>query len=95
MNKYELGIIIKPGLDEEGYKSELERVSGIVSRFGGVIEKIDEWGKRRMAYPIDKINEGHYCFISFTASSEVPAEIESRIRILENIMRFLLLSKEE
>jgi small subunit ribosomal protein S6 len=92
VNKYELGAIIKPGLEDEAYKAELERLQGFVQRFGGVIDKIDEWGRRKLAYPINKITEGNYVFIYFTAPPEAPAEIEGRIRIAENIMRFLLVA---
>ena len=94
MNKYELGVVVKPGLDDDSFKAEMERVQGLVTRFGGTIEKVDEWGKRRLAYPIDKIAEGVYTFITFAAEPGAPAEIESRLRIMENVMRFLLIRQE-
>jgi small subunit ribosomal protein S6 len=90
MNKYELGVIFRPTLEEEALKSELEKVTEQVTRFGGTIDKVDEWGKRRLAYPIEKLTEGHYFFITFSSEGPAPAEIESRIRIFENVLRYLI-----
>ncbi len=95
MNKYELTIILKPNLDEETQKSNIERIHGLVSRFGGTIEKVDDWGKRRLAYEVDKFNEGIYSFITFSSDGEAPAEIEKRVRIMENVLRFLIIRLED
>ena len=90
MNKYEIGVIFRPTLEDEALKSELERVQELITRFGGTIEKVDEWGRRRLAYEIDKLSEGFYYFITFSAANTTPAEIESRIRIFENVIRYLI-----
>ena len=90
MNKYEIGVIIRPTLEDEALKSELERVQELITRFGGTIEKVDEWGRRRLAYEIEKLTEGIYYFITFSAGNTTPAEIESRIRIFENVIRYLI-----
>jgi len=95
MNKYELGVIIRADLDEEVFRAEMERVKGFVDRFGGTIEKIDDWGKRRLAYPIQKQNDGFYTFITYTSESSTPQEIESRLRLQENVLRFLTTRKDE
>ena len=94
MNKYELGVIVSAKLEDEAQKAEFERVEGLVTRFGGVIEKIDSWGRRKLAYPIQKQTDGVYSFITFESESGVPAEIESRLRILENVLRFLIVRVE-
>ena len=94
MNKYEMGVIVKAGLDDESAKAEMERVQGLITRFGGTIEKVDEWGRRKLAYPIQKQTDGVFSFITFTADGDAPAEIESRIRILENVLRFLIIRQE-
>ena len=91
MNKYEMGIVLKPTLEEEELKSELERVQELITRFGGTIDKVDEWGRRRLAYEIDKLSEGFYYFITFSSGNSTPAEIESRIRIFENVIRYLII----
>ena len=95
MNQYELGVIVSARLDEEAQKVELERVSEFVTRFGGTIDKVDNWGRRKLAYPIQKQHDGVYSFITFSSESGVPAEIESRLRILENVLRFLIIRLDE
>jgi len=66
LNKYEIGVIFRPTLEDEALKSELERVQELITRFGGTIEKVDEWGRRRLAYEIDKLSEGFYYFQPIT-----------------------------
>ena len=94
MKKYEATVILKPHFEEEAAKAEFEKINALITRFGGTVEKVDDWGKRKLAYPIDKIAEGVYTFITFSAEAGVPAEIESRLRIMENVMRFLLIRKD-
>ncbi len=91
MNKYELVVVVKANLDEEATKAEFAKVNELITKFGGTIEKEDMWGKRRLAYEIQKQNEGVYNFITFDAPSSAPAEIESRLRISENLLRFLVI----
>lgn len=94
MNKYELAVIVNPTLDEDSLKAEFESIQEMITKFGGTIEKVDEWGKRRLAYEIKKVNEGFYSFITFTANSETPIEIEHRMRIKENVLRYLVVRQE-
>lgn len=94
MNKYELGLVVKSGLEDEVFKAEMERIQGLVTRFGGTIDKIDEWGRRKLAYPIEKQTEGMYTFITFTSDGNAPAEIENRLRIMENVLRFLVIRQD-
>ncbi len=91
MNKYELAVVFSPLLDEESLKVELEKVQALVTRFDGTIEKVDNWGKKRLAYPIKKQNDGFFYFISFQSAGTTPIEIESRIRIMENVYRYLII----
>lgn len=94
MNKYELAVILKPNLEEETHKAEVEKVHALITRFGGTVEKVDDWGKRRLAYEIDKCTEGFYSFITFLADSGAPSEIENRMRIMENVLRYLVIRQE-
>lgn len=94
MNKYELTVIVKPNLDEDALKAELASVQELVTKFGGNIEKVDDLGKRRLAYEIKKFNEGVYSFITFSSEAETPAEIERRMRIKENVLRYLIVRQE-
>lgn len=94
MNKYELALVLSPALDEEGRAEEVAKVNATLERFGAKIEKVDDWGKRKLAYEIKKVNEGFYSFTTFDAPAEAPAEIESRMRIMENVLRYLIIRKE-
>lgn len=94
MNKYELAVILKANLDEETQKAEFEKIQSLITRFGGSIDKVDEWGRRRLAYEINKMSEGVYSFITFTSDANAPAEVESRIRIMESVLRFLIIRQD-
>lgn len=94
MNKYELALVLNPSLDEEAKLAEVTKVQDLITRFGGTIEKVDDWGKRRLAYEIKKLNEGFFSFTSFEADGSAPAEIESRIRIMESVLRYLIIRKD-
>ena len=67
MNKYELALVLSPALDEEGRAAEVAKVQATLERFGAKIEKVDDWGKRKLAYEIAKVNEGFYSFTTFEA----------------------------
>lgn len=90
MNKYELCLVLNAKIDEEARTAEFEKVKEYIARFGGTVTKIDAWGKRRLAYEIQKMSEGFYFFVKFDAPADAPAEIESRIRIMESVMRYLI-----
>ena len=67
----------------------------IITKHGGTITNIDEWGKKRLAYEVRKMREAFYYFIQFEGASTVPAEIESRVRIVENVVRYLCVKQDE
>jgi len=90
MNQYELALVINGKLTEEDRDAALEKVKALVERFEGNIAKVDEWGKRRLAYEIQKVREGFYYFITFESEATAPAQIEKRIRIMEPVLRFLI-----
>ena len=95
MNKYENLYVITPELEEEATKAIIEKFSGIITANGGEIESVDEWGKRRLAYPINFKNEGYYVLVQFTAAPEFPRELERNLQINENVMRYLVTRIEE
>ena len=95
MNKYELGIIVRADLDDAAQQAEWDRIRGLLERFGATIDKEDKWGRRKLAYPIAKQKEGVYNFITYTAPSSTPKEIESRLRIMESVLRFLTINMNE
>ena len=89
MNKYELALVVNAKIDDEARTKTVETVKELISRFGGTITNVDEWGKRRLAYEIQKMREGYYYFIQFDADSNAPRELEDRIRIMEDVIRYL------
>ena len=94
MNKYELAVVVSAKIEDDARTEVVEKVKALVERFGGQITEVDEWGKRRLAYEIQKMKEGYYYFVRFEADSTVPAEIESRLRIMDNVLRFLCVRQE-
>jgi len=95
MNKYELGVVVRADLEDESFQAEMTRVKGFIERFEGTIDKVDEWGRRKLAYPIKKLTEGVYTFITFTSPAGAPREIEDRLRLMENVLRFLVIRQDE
>ena len=94
MNKYELAVVLSAKLEDDERAAALEKVKGYITRFGGNIVDVDEWGKKRLAYEIQKMREGYYYFIQFESDSSCPAEVEKSVRIMENVIRFLCVRPE-
>ena len=94
MNKYELAVVLSAKLEDEERAAALEKVQGYITRFGGTVTGVDDWGKKRLAYEIQKMHEGFYYFIQFEADSQCPAEIERHVRIMDNVLRYLVVKKE-
>ncbi len=95
MNKYELTVVVNAMIEDEERAATIDKVKAYVERFGGQITNVDEWGKKRLAYEVQKMHEGFYYFIQFEADTTAPAEIESRVRIMDNVMRFLCVRQDE
>ena len=94
MKKYELAVVFNPNLEEEALKTVQSEVQALIERFGGTITDINEAGKKRLAYEIQKMNEGFYYFIKFDAEPQAPAELEQRLRIMDNVLRYLCVKQE-
>ena len=94
MNKYELALVVNAKIEDEERLATVEKAKEYITRFGGTITNIDEWGKKRLAYEIQKMKEGYYYFIQFDADTTVPDEIEKRVRIMENVIRYLCVKQE-
>ena len=94
MNKYELAVVVSAKIEDEERAAVVDKCKALIERFGGTITNVDDWGKKRLAYEIQKMKEGFYYFIQFEAESSAPAEIESRIRIMDNVRRYLVVKNE-
>ena len=94
MNKYETMYIISPTLDEEQVKALVEKFNNLISEHGE-IEKVEEWGRKKLAYEVQDQKEGYYVLLYFSANPEFPAELERNFKINENILKYLILNKED
>ena len=94
MNKYELAVILNVNLEEEARTATIEKVKGYITRFGGTVTEVDDWGKKRLAYEIQKMKEGYYYFIQFDGNAECPAKIEAKVRIMESVIRYLCVRQD-
>ena len=94
MNNYELAVVVNAKIEDDERAAVIEKVQAYITRFGGTVSDVDEWGKKRLAYEIQKMREGYYYFIHFESDSTVPAELESRLRIMDNVMRYLCVKEE-
>ena len=95
MSKYELAVVLNAKIEDEERAKVLEKVKGYVTRFGGTISDVEERGKKKLAYDIQKMSEGYFYFIHFEAETSAPAEIENRVRIMDNVLRFLIVNQDE
>lgn len=90
MRKYELFVIVHPDLDEAKFQSVVEKVTGWVSESGGNVDKIDVWGRRRLAYLINKQREGQYALLHLSMDPAATDALNRNIRFQESIMRSML-----
>lgn len=90
MSEYDLNVILMPGLNETQLQAEKDAVSTQIERAEGELLSVDEWGARRLAYPIQKLNEGYYIIYRLKLSGETPKVIESALRQRDNVMRVLV-----
>ncbi len=90
MRRYELMCLFQPDLDEKALSSMIEKIQGWVTESGGSVEKVDVWGRRRLAYPIRKKMEGQYVLFNLTLPPTATAELERNLRYQETVMRHLI-----
>ena len=79
---------------DDARTATIEKVKELIARFGGNVTDVDEWGKKRLAYEIQKMHEGFYYFIQFEADAQCPAEVERHVRIMDNVLRYLVVRKD-
>ncbi len=94
MSKYELAVVVSAKLEDDARAQVIEKVQALVTRFGGNVTEVEEWGKKKLAYEIQKMKEGFYYFIHFESETTTPGEIEQRIRIMDGVIRYLCVKQE-
>ena len=94
MNLYETIFIVNSELDEESNKAVIEKFKAMIESVGK-LETLEEWGKRRLAYPINDMTEGYYVLVKYRAPAEFPREFERVLKITDDILKFLIIRKDE
>ena len=94
MRTYETIFVLRPTLDEEATNANIEKFKGIIEKNGGEIVEVDMWGRRKLAYPIAKLNEGFYTLINFKSESELPKELARNFRISDSVIRHIIVKDE-
>lgn len=94
INKYETIFVVDASLEEEAIAGIVEKFKTLISN-AGEIESVDEWGKRRLAYPIDYKTEGYYVLVNFSAKADFPAELDRIYNITDGLLRSIIIKKDE
>ncbi len=95
MKKYELALVVSAKVEDEVRTATVEKAKEAITSLGGQITNVDDWGKKQLAYEIQKMNEGFYYFIQFDAETTMPGELEQKLRIMDNVLRYLCVKAEE
>lgn len=95
MNKYELALVVNAKIEDDARAAVVEKAKEYIARFGGTVTEVEDWGKKRLAYDIQKMREGFYYFIQFESGADCPGQLEQQVRIMDNILRFLCVRKDE
>ena len=94
MNKYELVLIVNAKIEDDERAATVEKAKEIITRFGGTVTEVEDSGKKRLAYEIQKAKEAYYYCIQFESDAVCPNEVESHIRIMEPVIRYLVVKQE-
>lgn len=94
MNKYELALVVSAKIEDDARTATVEKAKEYITRAGGTVTEVEETGKKKLAYEIQKMSEGYYYFIQFEAAATTPAAVEQDVRIMDNVLRFLVVKKE-
>ena len=95
MKNYELALVVSAKVEDEVREATVQKAKDAITSLGGQITNVDDWGKKQLAYEIQKMTEGFYYFIQFDAETTIPGELEQRLRIMDNVLRYLVVKAEE
>lgn len=95
MSKYELTVVVSSQVEDEQKAEVLNKVKDLIANFGGTVGEVEDAGKKVLAYEIQKMKEAYYYFIHFESDTKAPRAIEDRLRIMDNVIRFLIVSEED
>ncbi len=95
MNQYELTLVVNAKIEDDARNAVVDSVKDMLARFNAANIEVIDGGRKKLAYDIQKMSEANYYFIQFDAEATVPAEIEQRVRIMENVLRYLCVRRDE
>ena len=95
MKAYELLLLLNPSLDEESRAALMDKVQGLITADGGVVDNVDAWGKRKLAFELDKLTEGDYTLIDFHTAPASIAELDRVLHITDPVVRYMLVNRED
>lgn len=95
MKAYELLLLLNPSLDEEANAAVLDKIQGVITADGGVVDKVEPWGKRKLAFELDKLTEGDYTLIDFHTAPSAIAELDRVLHITDPVVRYMLVNRED
>jgi small subunit ribosomal protein S6 len=94
LHQYELVTILNPQIGDDEVPAAVERITNFIASRGGEVGEVDQWGRRRLAYPIDRFNEGSYVVTQLSLDAPRAAELEANLRISEDVIRHLLVRRD-
>ena len=96
MSKYEIAVVLSAMLEEEERTALIDKIKDLVQRFGGTVTNVDDWGKKTLAYEIQKMREAFYYFVHFESdNAECPNNLEQQLRIMDGVIRYLVVREDE
>ena len=94
MNKYELALVVSAKIEDDARTDAVEKAKELIAKFGGNVTNVEDAGKKRLAYEIQKMKEGFYYFVHFESDSVCPNEVEAHVRIMEPVIRYLCVRQD-
>ena len=95
MNKYELALVVSAKIEDDARTATVEKAKEYITLDGGTVTEVEDLVNKKLAYEVQKMSEAYYYFIQFDAEPTVPAEVEQDVRIMDNVLRFLVVRKDE
>ncbi len=95
MKAYEMLLLLDPGLDEDAREGVLDKVQGLITSEGGLVDNVDSWGKRRLAYEINDLTDGDYVLLDFHSPPDAIAEIDRVLHITDPVVRYILIRRDD
>ncbi len=95
MKAYEVMLLIDPSLEEDALAAVVDRATGVITDRGGTVDSTDDWGKRKLAFDVEGLTDGHYTVVGFHADPEIVAELDRVLHITDHVARFMIVRRDD